>query len=144
AFIAIGAVVGAAAAWSSHFTLRRRAAAGIAGVLLGAAFLVRVVADGTGHFGWLRWTTPLGWIEELRPFAGSHLLPLVPLVASIVGLSASAVTIAARRDLGQGLLTSSRPVRSHLRLMRSPESMAWRLVRGGVATWVVSLATVTM
>jgi ABC-2 type transport system permease protein len=142
--IAGGSAFGAVAALTSQLTHSRRAAAGIAGVVLGVAFLVRVVADGTGRFGWLRWTTPLGWIEELRPFAGSHLLPLVPLLASIAALSVSAVTIAARRDLGQGVLTSSRPVRSHLRLMRSPDGMAWRLVRGGAAIWAVSLAAVTM
>jgi ABC-2 type transport system permease protein len=142
--IAGGAAFGAVAALTSQLTHSRRGAAGIAGVALGVAFLVRVVADGTGHFAWLRWTTPLGWIEELRPFAGSHLLPLVPLLVSTAALSVGAVTIAARRDLGQGVLTSSRPVRSHLRLMRSPEGMAWRLVRGGAAIWAISLAAVTM
>lgn len=139
-----GCAFGAVAALTSQLTHSRRGAAGSAGVALGIAFLVRVVADGTGHFEWLRWTTPLGWVEELRPFAGSHLVPLIPIGVSVAALSAGAATIAARRDLGQGLFTSSRPARSHLWLMRSPEGVAWRLVRGGAGVWALSLAAVTM
>ena len=33
-------------------------------------FMLRVVADTASGAGWLRWVTPLGWAEEMRPFAG--------------------------------------------------------------------------
>src|SRR5206468_3695152 len=59
--VAAGALIFAAVgAVTSQLAHGRRTAAGVAGVLLGAAFLVRVVADGTRTLGSLRWCTPFG------------------------------------------------------------------------------------
>ncbi len=38
----------------------------------GCLTALRVVADTSSGAGWLRWLTPLGWAEELRPFTSSQ------------------------------------------------------------------------
>jgi energy-coupling factor transporter ATP-binding protein EcfA2 len=52
------------------------------GAVVGLLFLLRVIADTAGGVGWLRWAKPLGWAEELRPFAGAHPLALAPPLAA--------------------------------------------------------------
>src|SRR2546430_30897 len=66
-FLAVGALV-------SQLAATRRQANGIAAGVLGASFLLRMVADsgarGLGgvprhdSLAWLRWASPLGWAEE--------------------------------------------------------------------------------
>ena len=50
-----------------------------------------MIADTATGAGWLRWATPLGWAELLRPFAGAQ--PLVLLAPLLM----SALLLAARR-----------------------------------------------
>ncbi len=71
-----------------------------------SAFVLRVIADTSSGLSWLRWTTPLGWAEELRPFTGARpAVLLLPVGASLL-LIAAAARIAARRDVGSGLLAA--------------------------------------
>lgn len=128
AFAALGACC-------SQIAATRREAAALAGGVFAAAFVVRVAADGSASLGWLRWLTPLGWIEELRPLTGWQPLALLPIVVWTVGLTALAVRIAARRDLGAALLRHGDDrVPRHLGL-GSPEAFALRESFGGLAGW---------
>ena len=85
-FIAVGGLT------SQLFGTRRRAS-GAAGLTLGATFLLRMVADGSSGLGWLRWFTPFGWLEELRPFADERRVPLALLAALAVGLGGLALAL---------------------------------------------------
>ena len=70
--------------------------------MLGALFLLRMVADGSSGLGWLRWLTPFGWLEELRPFADNRVLPLLLLAGLAVAVGAIAIALSRQRDLGDG------------------------------------------
>lgn len=49
----------------------RRQAAVLAAAVSGAAYLMRIIAySSTLH--WLRWASPLGWVDELRALTGSR------------------------------------------------------------------------
>ena len=74
---AIGVGLGAL---SAQLFGQRRKAAGAAGGVIGAFYVVRMLADASSGLGWLRSLTPFGWVEQLRAFAGNDVLPLVPLV----------------------------------------------------------------
>ena len=65
---AIGALAGQRASSRSQANVLS------AGVL--GAFLLRMVADSGSGLAWLRWATPLGWVEELHPLTGSD--PFAP------------------------------------------------------------------
>jgi ABC-2 type transport system permease protein len=103
------------------------------------AFLLRVIADTSGAMQWLRWATPLGWAEELRPFTGAQpLVLLLPLAVSTV-LFAAAASIATRRDIGAGLLQARDCAAPSLRLLSSPTAHALRQEGASLTTWISSV-----
>ena len=89
-------------ALTSQLAPNRRAALELGGGVVGVLFLARVVADTASGLGWLRWATPLGWAEELRPFAGPQPLVLALPAAVTILLLTLAAWIAARRDHRHG------------------------------------------
>ena len=124
---------------ASQLAPSRRIALELGGAAVGVLFVLRVIADTSPGAGWLRWATPLGWAEELRPFSDPQPFVLVlPLVASVL-LLAVAARIAAGRDIGTGLVSSRDTAEPHLRLLRSPFTHALRSERGSLLVWLVSV-----
>jgi ABC-2 type transport system permease protein len=126
------------AAVAAQLTSTARGARGIALGALGVAFVLRGVGDAAGAGGpsWLSWASPLAWIQFARPFAAERwwvlLLPLATFALGVV----LAFLLAARRDLGAGLLPD-RPGRATAsRLLSGPFGLAWRLQWGMLAGWV--------
>ena len=130
------------AAVAAQLTSSARSARGIALGVLGIAFVLRGVGDSAGASGpsWLSWASPLGWIQFARPFAGERWWVLaLPLAVGAAG-TGLAFALAARRDLGAGLLPD-RPGRATASgLLRGPFGLAWRLQRGALAGWVIGYA----
>jgi len=128
-FAALGAV-------ASQLAPTRRFATGLAVSALTLALLARVVADTAGGTGWLRWTTPLGWTEELRPFARAAPAALLPSLLASTLLLALAGRLAVGRDVGIGLLRASDSAPARTRLLSSPAAHALRSERGALAAWL--------
>jgi ABC-2 type transport system permease protein len=125
---------------ASQLAPRSRIALGLGGVAMALFFLLRVVADISSAFGWLRWLTPLGWAEEMRPFAGTHaLVLLLPVVAS-AALIATAARIARQRDIGTGVLPAPDHADPRLRLLSSAIGQAFRSERGSLIAWTGCVA----
>jgi ABC-2 type transport system permease protein len=123
-------------ALASQIAPSRRSALELGGAVVALAFLLRVIADTSSGVGWLRWATPLGWAEELRPFSGPRpLVLLLPLAASALLLLA-AERIGSRRDVGEGLLAVRDTAAPSLRLLSSPTTQALRGERGTLAVWL--------
>ncbi|MFJ9370063.1 hypothetical protein ACIRRA_37375, partial [Nocardia sp. NPDC101769] len=103
----------AVAAVTSQLVNTVRAARLFATGILVAAFIIRVPADTGNGIGWLRWVTPLGWIEELKPPAAPSLPALALSLGVTVVLILAALPMLAARDVGLGLLPArdSRPPR---------------------------------
>lgn len=129
-FLGVGAV-------ASQLAPTRRGALGLAMAIVAADYLRRVVADIAGGLGWLRWTTALGWVEEMRAFAGPHALVLALPALSAMLLLAVAGVISVRRDVGTGLLKSNDRAAPDLRLLSSPAALAVRSSRGSSLAWLV-------
>ncbi len=104
--VAPGLLFGAVGAFTSQLFADRRHALGSGSALLGASFLVRVAADGAHTLGWLRWASPLGWVENLRPFAGTDLVAIVPVVIATCALVIGAFVALRRRDFATGLVAT--------------------------------------
>ena len=131
-FAGIGAV-------ASQLAPTRRIAAEIGGAAVGLFFLLRVIGDTVPGAAWLRWATPLGWAEDMRPFAGPRpVVLLLPVLASVLLLWAAA-RLGAARDVGSGLLPD-RSGGASLRLLSSPAAQALRSQRGGLIAWAGSFA----
>jgi ABC-2 type transport system permease protein len=136
-----GAMFAAVAAVTAQLTETGRAANGLAGAVLGVAFLVRGVADAAGETGptWLRWLSPTGWTTEVRPFAGERWWVLGLMVAFVVVAVAVAYVLVERRDLGSGLLPTRLGPAEAAPAFASPLALAWRLQRGTLVWWSVGL-----
>ena len=137
--VAPGLLFGAVGALTSQLYPDRRHAMGIGGVVLGAAFLLRVAADGSTTLGWLRWATPLGWVENLRPFAGTRLLAGVPLVAATIAATGASFAFLARRDYATGLLSVRDRGKPGSPLLRTNLGFTVKLERVAIASWAVGI-----
>jgi ABC-2 type transport system permease protein len=118
-----------------------RSAGGLAFTVLGAAYLVRAVGDGSGGNGptWLTWLSPLGWSEQTQPYAGDRWWVLALLVAGTAALIAVAFRIAGRRDLGGGVFPARPgPARAGA-LLRSVSALSARMQRGSLLGWAIGL-----
>lgn len=131
--VGIGAV-------ASQLAPTTRIALVLGGVAMALSFLLRVVADTSSGFGWLRWLTPLGWAEEMRPFAGPQALVLLLPVIATAALIASAARIARKRDIGTGVLPGRDRADPRLRLLSSAAGQALRSERGSLIAWTACVA----
>jgi ABC-2 type transport system permease protein len=142
-FAASGWVFAAVAAVAAQLASGARAARGMAIVVLGAAEVLRLVGDvsgmNNGPLGWLSWLSPIGWAHRIRPFAGEQWWLAGLVLAVTAALVLVAGVLAARRDVGAGLLPA-RPGPASATGLGSPLALAWRLHRGLLAGWLAGFA----
>jgi polyether ionophore transport system permease protein len=140
AIVSVVPVFAGVGAVASQLAPTKRLATGLAtGVLLIAFALRTVAAISSAGLEWLRWATPLGWAEELRPFADPQPLVLLLPVATGALLLVAAAALAARRDIGSGLLPSRDSAPPRLGLLGSPAALALRSERGALVAWLAGV-----
>ncbi|MEO5576528.1 MAG: ABC transporter permease [Gaiellaceae bacterium] len=140
---AVGWTFAALAAVAAQLTESASAARGIAVAGLGAAWLLRAAGDARGPSGaasWLAWLSPIGWARRIRSFAGERWWILALVVALVLVLSAAAAALAARRDLGAGVLRPRLGAAGASPGLRSPVALSWRLHRSRMLAWSGGLA----
>jgi ABC-2 type transport system permease protein len=107
------------------------------------SYLLRAIGDTAGGHSWLAnlcWLSPIGWTQQVRPFAGERWWVFGLAAAFAAVLTAAAYRLVARRDLGAGLLPSRPGPAEAARTLRSPLALAWRLHRAALAGWVAGFA----
>ena len=127
-------------ALASQIGSTRRSASSLAAMALGAAFALRVVADTSTGYGWVRWTTPLGWAEEVRPLTAARPAALVPGILLAGALAVGAGALAARRDVGTGILSGRDTAAPHTALLRSTATATLRDERTSLTAWLIGTA----
>ncbi len=132
-----GLVFAGVASVTAQLSGSARGARGIAICVLIAAFLVMSAgaAAGTGGLRWLLWLSPVGWVTQVRAYAGDRWPVLALLVAAAAAAAAAAAFLAARRDLGAGLVPPRPGPAQAARSLRSPLALAWRLQRASLVGW---------
>ena len=131
-FVGVGAV-------TSQLAPTRRMALELGGAVIALSFLLRVIADTSSGAGWLRWATPLGWAEELRPFTGARPAVLALAAAASVVLLIAAGRVAITRDIGAGVLAAKDTAPPRLALLSSPTRQALRSERTSLLVWLASI-----
>jgi ABC-2 type transport system permease protein len=132
-FMAVGMLV-------SQLAASRHQANQLGAGILAASYLVRMAADSAPELAWLRWATPLGWIEELRALTGSTPLAFLPIAALIAVLVVVSVRLATTRDLGASAIAGRDTPEPHTLLLGGEAGLTLRLTRSSVVAWVVALA----
>jgi ABC-2 type transport system permease protein len=138
AFAGTGCAFAAVAAVTAQLTESARAAKGMAGAVLGLAFLLRAAGDAGS--GTLTWISPLGWAENLRPYGGERWWVAGLFAAWVAGFVAVAYALVARRDLDASLLPSRPGPAAAGPRLRSAYGLAWRLQRGSLWGWTFGFA----
>lgn len=111
-------------------------ARGLSMVMLALAFAMRVgadqISDDSGS-DWLRWLTPLGWRDLVRPYTDDRASVLAACCVIAIAVALGAAVLAARREYLDGYLpdrSSSRlrwRVRGHMDLLGR---LSWRSLVG--------------
>ncbi len=135
----LGAALGAVAA---QLTTSARAAASMATGAIAVAYVIRAVADASSDasLAWLSWCSPLGWWQQLRPYAGDRAWPLALLLGLSVALLVAAYALTARRDFAGGLLVERAGRAGGARWLGSPLGLVWRLQRNSFWIWAATFA----
>jgi ABC-2 type transport system permease protein len=134
-FMAIGMLC------SQLFATRHDANMAGAGILA-ASYMVRMVADSAASLAWLRWASPLGWIEELRPLTGSRPLAFMPIVALTGILVVVAVRVADARDVGGSVFAGRDRREGRRALLEGQAGLTARLTRPAIIVWLAAFVAV--
>src|SRR6185312_295613 len=111
-----------------------------AAALLAVSYAIRMMADaGIGLHG-LIWASPLGWVEELRPFTDSRPIALVPVAILTAAAVYTALRLAESRDVGASIAGERADSRPRLRLLSGHIALGIRLVRPTIIGWWTAIA----
>jgi ABC-2 type transport system permease protein len=138
--VAVGLTFAGITAVTVQVTEYSRAAAGLAGATLGAAFFIRAGGDMIRLGGSaLSWFSPLAWAQQTAPFVLDRWWPLLLNLAVVVVTVATALVLSTQRDLG-GSFLRVRPGPPRARpSLGTPVGLAARLQRAGILAWGASL-----
>ena len=134
----LGLVFTGIALVAAQVTEHARGGVGLAVAVLGALYLLRAAGDVGAN--WVTWTSPIGWVQAVRPFAGERWWPLALALLFAVGCIALAGWLTTRRDIGSGLVKPHPGPADASGLLAGPATLAARLQRGSVIGWSVGLA----
>jgi ABC-2 type transport system permease protein len=89
---------------------------------------------------WPAWLSPIGWGQQMRPFADNLWWP-AGLSLVVLGLLCwAAVVLVGRRDVGRGMWPERRGTAHARPSLLSPTGLVWRLQRGALLGWAIGLA----
>lgn len=118
---------------ASQLTSSARAAYGLSGAAIGAAYALRAVGD-VGASA-LSWCSPIGWYQATHPFSGLRWWPGLLLLGAAVLAAVAATLVFDRRDFGSGVLAARPGPAGAGRGLASGPGLAWRLQRPALLGW---------
>jgi ABC-2 type transport system permease protein len=137
--VSVAAVFTGVGVLASQLAPTRRLALELGMGVVAGGLLLRVIADTSAGASWVRWFTPLGWAEQLRPFTGERpAFLLLPAVTTAVLLAVSR-RIAIGRDIGTGLLAERGSSPPSSRLLGSAFQHTLRSQRSSLVAWGASI-----
>jgi ABC-2 type transport system permease protein len=137
---AAGLVFAGVTAFTVQLTEYSRAAAGLAGAALGAAYVIRAAGDMIREGGSaLSWFSPLAWSQQTRAYADGRWWPLALSAGFAAAVAAAGYVLSARRDVGAGLIAARRGRPEAAPWLRSPLALAFRLQRASLIGWGCAL-----
>ncbi|GID31585.1 ABC transporter permease [Paractinoplanes brasiliensis] len=144
----VGVAFTGVAAVTSQLSSTARGAIGVAGGALGLAFLSAALGNMTGTVdaaalrvtsAWPAWLSPIGWGQQMRPFADNRWWPAAFAVLSCAVLFGAAVVLLGRRDVGRGVWPERRGAAHASPSLLSPAGLIWRQQRPALVGWATGL-----
>lgn len=141
-FAAVTAAFGSVGAVAAQLSHSGSAARGIGVGIVSMFFVLRMAGDAgeASGLGWLSWLSPIGWMSQLRAFAGERWW-VFALWAGFASLTLiAAFGMQSRRDVGEGALPPRPGPERGRQYLASPAGLAWRLQRAPLAGWTAGFA----
>jgi ABC-2 type transport system permease protein len=144
----VGVAFAGVAAVTSQLASTTRGATGLAGATLGISFLLAALGNMLGtvdlvalrvESAWPAWLSPIGWGQQMRPFADDLWWPPVLALLVTALLFWLAVALVGRRDAGRGMWPERRGPARASSVLLSPVGLVWRLQRGALLGWAIGL-----
>ena len=137
-----GWFIAAVAGITAQLTESARTAQLITGAVIIVAYMMKILGD-VDESSWiniLKWLSPIGLIQNIRPFAGERWWIFAVVIAASIILVAVAYMLSSKRDLGAGLLPERRGPATAAPGLRSTLALAWRLQKGTLFIWAAFIA----
>jgi ABC-2 type transport system permease protein len=132
AFAAMAAVFAQIAEYS-------RSAISLSVLTFAVVYIVRIIGDIARPGGTaLSWVSPTSWLFQTRPYVDLRWWPLVLYIPTVALLAALAFTLAARRDVGAGLMRARRGPDAASPRLSGMFALSRRLLRGPMIGWTVA------
>ncbi|HUA13484.1 MAG TPA: hypothetical protein VL989_03215 [Candidatus Sulfotelmatobacter sp.] len=135
-FASIGAL-------TSQLMATRAKALGLASGIFGVFFLMRAMAD-LSNITWLRYLTPLGWIENIQSLTGNKLIWLAPIAVFSLAICALAIYFAGKRDLGDSIIKEKTYAKPKLKLLGGLLPASIRLTYQNALVWITAAAVLSV
>jgi ABC-2 type transport system permease protein len=144
----VGVAFTGVAAVTSQLASTTRGATGLAGAALGGSFLLTALGNMLGTVdsagmrvtsAWPAWLSPIGWGQQMRPFADDLWWPAGVSLLALGLLSGVTVVLVGRRDVGRGMLPERRGDAHARPGLLSPAGLVWRLQRGVLLGWAIGM-----
>lgn len=144
----VGVAFTGVAAVTSQLSSTTRGAAGLAGAALGGSFLLAALGNMLGTVdstalrvtsAWPAWLSPIGWGQQVRPFADDLWWPAGLSLLVLALLSWAAGILVDRRDVGRGMWPERRGDARARPGLLSPTGLVWRLQRGSLLGWATGM-----
>ncbi|MHB8050676.1 MAG: ABC transporter permease [Coriobacteriia bacterium] len=116
-----------------------------AGVGLGLAFMIKALGDMGDEYGTpLSWFSPMAWPQQTAPFVLDRWWPLALSIGFALVTAALGYALAARRDVGAGLMAPRAGRARAAGWLGTPFGLAWRLERRAIMWWAIGLGLLGM
>lgn len=138
--VAVGLAFAGVTTITAQLTENSRPTSGMAGAVLGLAFVLRGAGDAADIEGTtLSWLSPLGWAQQTAPFVLDRWWPLLLLLGFAAITSAVGYALSVRRDVGASIFaTRPGPARAAA-WVRSGPALSLRLQRGSLGWWAFAM-----
>jgi ABC-2 type transport system permease protein len=141
---AVGISFAGVAAITAQLANTTRGANGMAGLAMGAAFLVSGIGNMLGDFNaatikitsaWPVWLSPFGWYQQIHAFYENNWWVMILFAAFLVLTAKAAFLLNSRRDVGMGMIPTHKGPAAAAPGLLSPLGLAWRLQRKLFMAW---------
>ena len=134
------------AAIASELSMSSKGAGGLASMALALTYLLNaagnamgvVAPNGMGYESHkLVWASPLGWVQQVRPYDFNNAFPLILLLLGAALMSCIAYMIVKHRDIGTGIIPAKMGRTDAKKWMLSPLGFAIKLQRPLLIGWMI-------
>jgi ABC-2 type transport system permease protein len=110
-----------------------RASSGAAFAVMGVSFMLRAYGDIRNNI--LSYISPMGLGLKVEAFYTDNFVPVIVLFAEAVAISAVALAINLKRDVGSGVFPARKGREHASYFLKSPFGFALRLLRNSILSW---------